>query len=217
MPSKIFSMELSGLDGCLVEIEVDARCAMPSIAIVGLPDAAVQEARERVQSAVKNSDFPFPRGRVVINLAPADLKKAGPRHDLAIALGVIAHSGIVPEHHFHNTIFLGELSLEGQVRPITGVLASVEHAKKRGFKKIMVPKENASEAALIPGIQIWPVGDLREAVLYLSDAISAIPPEPPPIEHKVINAIDMCLIKGQFQAKRALEIAAAGGHNILIL
>lgn len=216
MSSKTYSIELSGLDGYLVEIEVDNRWSLPKVVVVGLPDPAVSEARERIQSAVKNSDFLFPRGKVIINLAPADLKKVGPRHDLAMAIGIIAHSGFIPKHHFKNTVFLGELSLEGDVRPITGILASTEYAKKKGFEKIMVPKENAAEAALIQGIQIMPVGHLKEAVLYLSDAICPIPPEPPPLEHKATSPIDMSLIKGQFQAKRALEIAAAGGHNILL-
>ncbi|MBN2087336.1 YifB family Mg chelatase-like AAA ATPase [Candidatus Peregrinibacteria bacterium] len=217
MSSKIYSIELSGLDGNLVEIEVDNRSGCkPAFPIVGLPDAAMQEARERVFSAVKNSKYIFPRGRVVANLAPADLRKTGARYDLAIAIGAIRLYQRIPEHHFQETIFLGELALNGRTRPISGILASVEFAKKKGFKAVIIPKENAAEAALIPDIKIVPVGSLREAVEYLADEISILPVIPKIKNEKSPIKVDMALVKGQAQAKRALEIAAAGGHNILL-
>lgn len=216
MKSKIYSVELSGLDGHLVEIEVDNRChGQVCFPIVGLPDTACQEARERVISAVKNSGYRFPRGRVIANLAPADLKKNGARYDLAIAIGALRLEGVVPEHHFKETIFLGELSLAGEVRPINGVLSSIEFAKQKGFKAVILPKANAIEAALIPNIKIVPVGYLKEAIEYLSDGICPLPIKLPSTKNSTEIKVDMSVVRGQAQAKRALEIAAAGGHNIL--
>lgn len=216
MPSKLSSVELHGLEGFLVEIEVDRRAGRPIFAIVGLPDTAVQEARERVTSAIKNSDFDFPRGKVIVNLAPADLKKVGPRYDLPMALGILGMMKYIPAKSFQNTAVIGELALNGQVRPINGVLSSVEFARKNGFRKIILPKENATEAALIPDIKIIPVGDLKEAVLYLNDELCALDIASPKIQSSPDPQIDMTIIKGQGQAKRALEISAAGGHNLLL-
>lgn len=216
MSSKIFSVELAGLDGQLVEIEVDTRMSIPSFSIVGLPDAAVMEAKERVMSAVKNANYALPRGRIVVNLAPADMKKVGPRYDLPIALGLIAFSKLIPDSFFKDTVFLGELALDGKVRPVTGVLVSAELARRRGFARIVVPKENAHEAAIIKGIKVIPVGHLKEAIAYLNQLMTVLPIRPnlKPSGSQVI--VDMSMIKGQTQSKRALEIAAAGGHNILM-
>jgi len=216
MPSKLLSVELHGLEGFLVEIEVDRRAGRVIFAIVGLPDAAVQEAKERVTSAVKNSGFEFPRGKVIVNLAPADLKKFGPRYDLPIGLGIVALMKQLPPNSFNETVIIGELALDGTIRPINGILASVEFAKKQGFKKIVLPKENAREAALIPGIKIIPAGSLKEAVMHLKGKIEALPIKPPKIDSDRVINVDMSVIKGQAQAKRALEITAAGGHNILL-
>ncbi len=216
MPSKLQSIELHGLDGYLVEIEVDRRASNQKFIIVGLPDKAVQEACERVTSAVKNSDFDFPRGKVIVSLAPADLRKAGPRYDLPIALGIVALMKQVSVKTFKNTAIIGELALDGTVRPINGILSSVEFAKKQNFEKIILPKENAKEAALIPDIQIIPVANLREAVMHLKKKLFALPIDPPKFKSSSNNAIDMSMVKGQSQAKRALEIAASGGHNILL-
>ncbi|MBN2096102.1 YifB family Mg chelatase-like AAA ATPase [Candidatus Peregrinibacteria bacterium] len=216
MPSKLSSVELHGLEGFLVDIEVDRRRSNPKFIIVGLPDAAVQEAKERVTSAIKNSDFDFPRGKVVVNLAPADLRKAGPRYDLPMALGILAMMKYVSAECFKETIVIGELALNGQVRPVNGVLSSVEFAREQGFKKIVLPKENAMEAALIPGVKIIPVQTLREAVMHLDNRLSALDIQRPVIKDEFDIRTDMASIKGQAQAKRALEIAAAGGHNILL-
>jgi len=215
MSSKVYSVEISGLDGHLVEIEADSRYGMVSFVVVGLPDAAVQEARERVRSAIRNSNFEFPRGRVVVNLAPADLRKVGPRYDLSIAIGIVALSGEFSEVAYKDTAFLGELALNGNLRPVAGVLASVEFAKKRGFKRVILPYENAAEAALISGIEIVPVKTLSNTVSYLRGDFSPSPVSPFVFEEESILSVDMATIKGQVQAKRALEIAAAGGHNIL--
>ena len=215
-PSKLLSIELHGLEGFLVEIEVDRRPGTPKFIIVGLPDAAVQEAKERVTSAVKNSGYDFPRGRVIVNLAPADLKKIGPRYDLPIALGIIKLMKQIKTNNFENIIIIGELALNGNIRPINGILASVEFAKKNGFTKIILPKENAKEAALISDIQIIPVANLKEAVMHLNGKLFSIPIKPPKFEYKQSGGIDMAMIKGQALAKRALEISAAGGHNLLL-
>ena len=216
MPSKLISVELHGLEGFLVEIEVDRRGGRPVFTIVGLPDAAVQEAKERVTSAVKNSEFAFPKGKVIVNLAPADLRKFGPRYDLSIALGIITMMKQLSSKTLKDTIAIGELALDGTLRPVNGVLASVEFAVKKGFKKIILPKDNAGEASLIPGIKILPAGNLNEAVLHLQKKIEPLPIIPPVMDKNRNVNVDMAMIKGQAQAKRALEIAAAGGHNILL-
>lgn len=217
MSSKIYSVELSGLDGYLIEIEVDNRPhGKVGFSIVGLPDTAVQESRERVIHAVKNSGYRFPRGRVTANLAPADLKKMGSRYDMAIAIGAIRLDGVIPEHHFQETIFLGELALNGQVRAVNGVLASVEFAKQKGFKTVILSKDNAAEGVLIPGIKIVPVEFLNEVIQYLSDEMCPVSVKPPSKKSSSIVKVDMSIVRGQSQAKRALEIAAAGAHNILL-
>ena len=216
MSAKIFSMALDGLDGQLVEIEVDTRMSLPSFSIVGLPDAAVMEAKERVMSAVKNANYPLPRGRIVVNLAPADIKKVGPRYDLPIALGLIAFSGLIPVTYFKETVFLGELALDGHVRSVTGVLVSTEHARRMGFKRIVVPKENAHEASIIKGIEVIPVGHLKEIIAYLNKLLTVLPFRSKTLKTEPDAMVDMAMIKGQIMCKRALEIAAAGGHNVMM-
>lgn len=217
MPARSLSIELHGLEGHLVEIEVDRRLGTPAFIIVGLPDTATQEARERVASAVRNSGFEFPRSKVIVNLAPADLKKSGPRFDLAIAIGILTMTHQVKKETFNDTIIIGELALDGSLRAVQGVLSSIEFAKKEGFKAVLLPEENAAEAALIPGIKIIPVQTLHEAVRTLKgkQEIKVLPVASDNSIPKPI-AVDMSAIKGQAQAKRAMEIAAAGGHNLLL-
>ncbi len=216
MLSKLYSIALSGLEGQLVEIEVDTRMSLPGFSIVGLPDAAVQESRERVIMAIKNAGIKLPRGKIIVNLAPADLKKVGALYDLAIALGLCVFSGAVRHTDFKDTLFLGELALNGSVRSVPGVLATVEFARKNGFKRLFVPKENAMEAFTMGGIEIIPVGHLKEAILYLNGKLSTIKPVIDFTQAAVPTGFEMALIKGQSQAKRAMEIAAAGGHNLLL-
>ena len=216
MLSKIYSIALSGLEGQLVEIEVDTRRSMPAFSIVGLPDTAVQEAKERVMSATKNCDIDLPRGRIIVNLAPANIKKVGARYDLAMALGLAVYSNIVKAKNFKDTIFVGELALDGAVRAVSGILATVEFAKHIGFKRIFVPKANAQEAFIMGGIEVVPVGHLKEAISFLNRQLCVLPP--PASDELIPNSpiFDMSMVKGQSQGKRAMEIAAAGGHNVLL-
>ena len=216
MLAKIYSVALSGLEGHLVEIEVDTRRSMPGFSIVGLPDTAVQEAKERVISAVKNTGIQLPRGRIIVNLAPANLKKAGAQYDLPMALGLCVYSGKITEGHFKDAIFLGELALDGTIRPVPGILATAEFVKKMGFKRLFVPKANAREASIIQGLKIIAVGHLKEAIMHLKAELSPFLPASEIHTQTPMARFDMAMIKGQAQAKRAMEIAAAGGHNVLL-
>lgn len=215
---KIYSAALVGLSAEVVEIEADVSSGLPLTIIVGLPDASVQEARERVRSAIKNSNAIYPRSRVAINLAPADLPKVGSQYDLPIALSILINSeqlGVVPD----NIMVVGELALDGSIRSVVGLLPVILMAKSNGFKKIIVPSANKTEAALVEGIQIIAVDSLIQVIGYLQGLVKVEPLKV--VDWKSIleepnDALDFKLIGGQDAAKRALEIAAAGGHNILL-
>jgi len=218
MASLIFTASVIGLDAHLVQVESDISPGLGAFIIVGLPDTAVQEARERVKSALKHAGQSFPRTRVIINLAPADLKKTGTPFDLPVACSILAADGIISQERVQATLIAGELGLDGTIRPINGALSFAILAKKLGLQAIILPKENANEAALIDGIKIYPAQHLRDVILHLKgESLEAI-------EHRNIGSIlthsingqDFSSIKGQLQARRALEIAAAGGHNILM-
>jgi magnesium chelatase family protein len=220
MLAKLKTLSLFGLSGEEVEIEVDLHRGLPAFTIVGLADTAVQESKERVRSAVKNSGFTFPRGRVSVNLAPADLRKGGPRFDLPIALGILHRTGQfrIPDD-WDEKIFVGELGFDGELRPITGILPITSNAADRGFTEIYVPKENANEASVIRDISIIPVESLDQLCEHLSgrNVISPMPfTELKTIDYPPKSEHDMGHIRGQEHAKRALEIAAAGGHNMLM-
>jgi magnesium chelatase family protein len=207
-----------GLDGVIVEVEVDTTQGLPGTDIVGLPDKAVQESRSRVQSAVKNAHLRYPRERIVVNLAPASVRKEGPAYDLPIGIGVLLMQGLIPPACLDDALVIGEMSLEGTVRHARGILPMAATARQNGFKRIFVPAVDAPEAALIPDIEVYPVASLRDLYLHLTQQ-QAIQPQPF-IETESIagpSPTDFQEIKGQEHVKRALEVAAAGGHNVMTL
>jgi len=218
MLARVFSCAVVGLDGIIVEVEVDYSNGLPAIIIVGLPDAAVQESRERVQTAIKNAGLHFPRHRIVVNLSPASIRKEGPAYDLPIALGVIVLSGRLPHEVVEETLVVGELSLDGVVRHTRGILPMAATARANGFKRMFVPEVDASEAALIPDLDVYPVRTLADLYDHLSGR-RLIEPYRPPTDgslEPLFNPTDFSEIKGQEHVKRALEVAAAGGHNVLM-
>lgn len=225
MTSRVYSGALIGLDSVLVEVECDAGTGQFCCIIVGLPDTAVQESRERVRAAIKNSGYVFPRGRVTVNLAPADVKKEGPAYDLPIALAILlADIDLAKKQDvlegISRAVVLGELSLEGAVREVKGVLSACLMARDSGKTDVFVPRENVSEAALISGITVYPVSTLKELLGHFlgEKRIEAYRRGEVPFVAALAatRECDMAFIKGQRYAKRALEIAASGGHNVLL-
>ncbi|MDI3339319.1 MAG: YifB family Mg chelatase-like AAA ATPase [Sphaerobacter sp.] len=218
MLATVLTCAVIGLDGVLVEVEVDTGHGKPGLTIVGLPDAAVQESRERVRAAIRNSGSRFPLGRITVNLAPADIRKEGPAYDLPIALGILVASGQV-DADLRDTLVIGELSLDGSLRHTTGVLPMVGVAQEHGLRRAFVPAVDAAEAALVSGVEVIPVATLADLVRHLTGEAPLAPfvdCATPAVEDGPDLGVDLAHIRGQEHVKRGLEVAAAGGHNVLM-
>lgn len=220
MLAKVKSYGLIGIEGYGIEVEIDVNPGLPGYGVVGLADTAIKESKERVKSAIKNSQYNYPINKITVNLAPAWTKKEGSLYDLPIAIGILVSNETIKQSQINDFVFLGELSLDGEIRKINGVLPMLISAKQKGFKKFIIPAGNGLEASFIDGIEVFPVETLREAVAFILglkqiDSLATKSFEDVQREYVLVN--DFKYIMGQASAKRALEIAAAGGHNILMI
>lgn len=221
MYSRLSSAAVFGINAYMVEVETHLENQLPAFVMVGLPDSAVRESKERVMAAIKNSSLPFPQKKITVNLAPADIRKEGSAFDLPIAVGVLCALGTIPTDAVEKTLILGELALDGSLRPIHGALSIAIEAGKQGFTRLILPKENAGEAALVNTIKVIPVESLRQTADYLCGDAD-IPPANVNLEelfssHESALRFDISDVKGQEGVKRALEVSAAGGHNIIMV
>jgi magnesium chelatase family protein len=220
MLSRVLSSAVLGIDAYLVEVEADIGTQIFSFTVVGLPDSAVKESRERVESAIKNSGYVFPNKRITINMAPADIRKEGSAFDLPISIGTLAATEQVRAERLKELVILGELSLEGGLRPIRGALSIAVMVREKGLKGLVLPKENAREGAMVEGIAVHPVETLHQAIQFLNgdlDIPSFVVDKEDIFNQAAKYPVDFAEVKGQAHVKRALEVAAAGGHNILLI
>lgn len=216
--SKVYSAAHVGFDGKIIEVECDLSKGLPGIIIVGLANKAIDEAKERIRSSIKNSALSVPRKRITLNLAPADLPKDGSAYDLPMAVAILAANQQINEDFLSDSVFVGELSLDGKLRSVRGIVSHAEVAKQHKFKRIFVPAKNAPQATLVEGIDVIAVESLTELTRSLMDSANLKPIDPSSVKlkQKHSRSVDFSDIFGQQHAKRALEIAVAGHHNILM-
>src|SRR5712691_8184823 len=220
MLARVRSAAVFGIEAADVSVEVDVAPGLPSFTTVGLPDSAVRESRDRVRAAIRNAGFEFPVERITVNLAPAELRKEGAVFDLPMALGILSATGLVKPGRLEDTVILGELSLDGQVRAARGVLPVALHCRRAGIARLLLPAANAAEAAVVSGLAVLPVETIHHAVEYLNGEREILPQEPESeawASEDGSDHLDLGDVRGHAHAKRALEIAAAGGHNVLML
>ncbi|MEX0681004.1 MAG: magnesium chelatase domain-containing protein [Balneolales bacterium] len=221
MLAHVYCASTYGVDAHLIDVETHAVNGLPKYFLVGLPDRAISESRDRIEAAISNSGLEMPRGRITVNLAPANLPKEGSSFDLSIAVGLLAMSRQISHDKLAYTLILGELALDGSLRPVKGILPMTLEAKERGLRQVVIPKVNAREAAVVEGIDIYGFSNLAEVVQWLSGYRDLKPArvkvnELFRVERSGVMP-DFCDVKGQENVKRAMEVAAAGGHNIIML